>query len=306
MELYNMQGIAHRIKKLKQEQDTVILAHYYVDGAVQEIADYVGDSYYLSKMAAESPCKTILFCGVEFMGESAKILSPQKTVIMADVEADCPMAHMVTPQDVQKVKAEYDDLAVVCYINSTAEIKAYSDVCVTSSNAEKIVKALPQKHIFFIPDGNLGRNIAVNMPEKHFIFHTGYCHVHQDITAQHVLDALALHPQAKVLVHPECTPEVVALADYAGSTSGMIAYATQSQSNVFIVCTEVGMFYNLQKENPNKKFYAAKENQICEDMKKITLEKVELALTQGKPLEMDRDLMKKAEGALVQMHKIAQ
>lgn len=301
-----MQGIKNRIQKLKQEHDAVILAHYYVDGAVQEIADYVGDSYYLSKMAAESPCKTILFCGVEFMGESAKILSPEKTVIMADVEADCPMAHMVTPEDVKKVRAEYDDLAVVCYINSTAEIKAYSDVVVTSSNAEKIVKAMPQKHIFFIPDGNLGRNIAANMPEKHFIFHNGYCPVHQEITAQHVLDALALHPQASVLVHPECTPEVVALADYAGSTSGIIEYATKSDAKEFIVCTEVGVFYNLQKENPDKQFFAVKEHQICDDMKKITLEKVELALTQGKPLEMNADLMKKAKGALLQMHQIAQ
>ena len=151
-----MQALKERIQKLKK----VILAHFYVDGSVQEIADYVGDSYYLSKKASESPCKTILFCGVEFMGESAKILNPEKTVIMADVEADCPMAHMVTPNDIKKVREAYDDLSVVCYINSTAQTKADSDVCVTSSNAERIVKALPQKNIFFIPDGNLGRNLA--------------------------------------------------------------------------------------------------------------------------------------------------
>ena len=166
MELYCMQALKERIQKLKKERDAVILAHFYVDGSVQEIADYVGDSYYLSKKASESPCKTILFCGVEFMGESAKILNPEKTVIMADVEADCPMAHMVTPDDIKKVREAYDDLSVVCYINSTAQTKAYSDVCVTSSNAERIVKALEQKNIFFIPDGNLGRNLAAKIPRR--------------------------------------------------------------------------------------------------------------------------------------------
>ena len=306
MELYYMQALKDRIQKLKKERDAVILAHFYVDGSVQEIADYVGDSYYLSKKASESPCKTILFCVVEFMGESAKILNPEKTVIMADAEADCPMAHMVTPDDIKKVREAYDDLSVVCYINSTAQTKAYSDVCVTSSNAERIVKALPQKNIFFIPDGNLGRNLAAKIPEKNFIFHTGYCCVHQDIMAYHVQDAMKEHPNAKVLVHPECSPDVAALADYAGSTSGILEYATQSDAQEFIVCTETGIFYNLQKANPHKKFYAVKKHQVCDDMKKITLEKVELALKQGVPMELNEDLMKKAEGALKQMHQIAQ
>ena len=300
-----MRELMEKIQRLKKERDAVILAHYYVDGAVQEAADYVGDSYYLSKKAAESPCKTILFCGVEFMGESAKILSPEKTVIMADAEADCPMAHMVTPLDVEKVRAAYDDLAVVCYINSTAQTKACSDVCVTSSNAERVVKALAQKHIFFIPDGNLGRNLADKIPEKHFIFHTGYCCVHQDIMPYHVQEAMQEYPGAKVLVHPECSPQVVALADYAGSTSGILEYARNSDAQEFIVCTETGMFYNLQKENPHKKFYAVKKHQVCDDMKKITLEKVERALRQGTPMELDETLMEQARGALRRMHEIA-
>ena len=172
------QEIKQRIETLKKEKDAVILAHYYVDGEVQEIADYVGDSFYLSKVATKVPQKTILFAGVTFMGESAKILNPDKTVVMADECADCPMAHMITADRIAEVREEYEDLAVVCYVNSTAEIKAVSDVCVTSSNAVKVVSNIPQKNIFFVPDNNLGRYVAEKLPEKHFIFHDGFCHVH--------------------------------------------------------------------------------------------------------------------------------
>ncbi len=239
------------------------------------------------------------------MGESAKILNPKKTVIMADVEADCPMAHMVTPDDIKKVREAYDDLSVVCYINSTAQTKAYSDVCVTSSNAERIVKALEQKNIFFIPDGNLGRNLAAKIPEKNFIFHTGYCCVHQDIMTYHVQDAMKEYPDAKVLVHPECSPDVVALADYAGSTSGILEYATKSDAQEFIICTETGIL-QFAKGKSRQEVLCGEKAPSCDDMKKITLEKVELALKQGVPMELDENLMKKAEGALKQMHQIAQ
>lgn len=300
-----MEELRQKIEELKRARNAVILAHYYVDGSVQELADYVGDSYYLSKKATESASKTILFCGVEFMGESAKILNPEKTVIMADAAADCPMAHMVTPEDVAKVRAENDDLAVVCYINSTARTKASSDVCVTSSNAERIIRALPQTRIYFIPDGNLGRNLAAALPQKQFIFHPGYCCVHQDITPEHVQHAKERHPQAQVLVHPECRPEVVALANYVGSTSGILEYARTSPAQEFIVCTETGMFYNLEKENPEKSFYAVKQHQECDDMKKITLEKVAQALERGVPLTLERELMEKAQTALKRMHEIA-
>ncbi len=298
--------VAEEIQKLKKEKDAIILAHYYVRPEVQDVADYIGDSFYLSKIAASAKEKTIVFCGVGFMGESAKILSPGKTVLMPAMDADCPMAHMATEEGIRKVREEYDDVAVVCYINSTAALKELSDVCVTSANAVKIVKALPNKNIFFIPDRNLGRNLAAKIPEKNFIFHTGYCCVHQDIMAYHVQDAMKEYPDAKVLVHPECSPDVVALADYAGSTSGILEYATKSDAQEFIICTETGIFYNLQKANPDKKFYAVKKHQVCDDMKKITLEKVELALKQGVPMELDENLMKKAEGALKQMHQIAQ
>lgn len=190
------QEIKQRIETLKKEKDAVILAHYYVDGEVQEIADYVGDSYYLAELATTVPQKTIIFCGVSFMGESAKILSPEKTVIMADRSADCPMAHMVEVEKIREVRKEYPDVAVVCYVNSMAEIKAESDVCVTSSNALKIVKKLPNKDIFFIPDENLGRFIAKKVPEKHFIFNDGFCHVHKSIHAEDVKKAKELHPEA--------------------------------------------------------------------------------------------------------------
>ena len=177
------------IKRLKEEKDVVILAHYYVDGAVQEIADMVGDSYFLAKKATEVTQKNILFCGVSFMGESAKILNPEKKVIMADEYADCPMAHMVDIEKIREVRKEYPDVAVVCYVNSTAEIKAESDVCVTSSNAIRVVEKLPNKHIFFIPDENLARFVAEKLPEKEFIFNEGFCHVHKSIHREELLEA---------------------------------------------------------------------------------------------------------------------
>ncbi len=267
-----------KIRELKKQRDAVILAHYYVDDEVQAIADYVGDSFYLSKVATTVEAETILFCGVSFMGESAKILNPEKTVIMPDMQADCPMAHMAESEKIEKMRREYEDLAVVCYINSTAELKTYADVCVTSSNAVKIVRALPNRHIYFIPDKNLGRYAASQVPEKHFIFNEGFCHVHTGILAEHVRTAKEAHPDAEILVHPECTPDVTALADYIGSTSGIIDFATASAAKEFIICTETGVLYELKQKNPQKRFYSAGHRQFCPDMKRISLEKVADAL----------------------------
>lgn len=196
------------IRALQKEKNAVILAHYYVDGAVQQIADYVGDSYFLSKLATGIPQENIIFCGVSFMGESAKILNPGKHVYMADTGADCPMAHMVDIEKIDEVRKKYPDAAVVCYVNSTAEIKAHADVCVTSSNAIRVVRALPNPQIFFIPDNNLGRYVAKQVPEKEFIFHDGFCHVHKSITPENVRAAKAAQPEALVLAHPECTEEL--------------------------------------------------------------------------------------------------
>ncbi len=269
-----MNELVQEIEKLKKEKNAVVLAHYYVNDEVQAIADYIGDSYYLAKVAVGLEESTIVFAGVKFMGESAKILNPEKTVLMPDANADCPMAHMAEIERIEEVRKEYDDVAVVCYINSTAELKMHSDVCVTSANAMKIVKALPNKNIFFIPDENLGRYIAEKVPEKNFIFNDGFCHVHKAVTADMVSRAKEAHPDAEVLIHPECTLDVLELADYIGSTSGIIDYATKSDKKEVIISTELGVLYQLKKNNPDKTFFSAGGVQICPNMKKVTLEKV--------------------------------
>lgn len=271
-----------RIEKLKKERNAVILAHYYARDEVQQIADYVGDSFYLSKIAKTTDADTIVFCGVSFMGESAKILNPGKIVLMPDETADCPMAHMADPAYIEQLRQKYDDLAVVCYINSTAELKCSSDICVTSSNAMRIVKKLPNKNIFFIPDENLGRYIASQVPEKNFIFNDGYCHVHAAISADEVNAAKKSHPDAKFIVHPECRPEILALADFIGSTSELLDYATDCDAREYIVGTELGVLYELKQKNPDKTFYSAGSIQCCPDMKKITLKKIIDVLETGK------------------------
>ena len=295
-----------RIEQLKKEKDIVILAHYYVDGEVQEIADLVGDSYFLAKKATEVSQQNILFCGVSFMGESAKILNPGKRVIMADEFADCPMAHMVDIAKIQKVREQYPDVAVVCYVNSTAEIKAHSDVCVTSSNALRVVQSLPNKHIFFIPDNNLGRYISTLVPEKEFIFNDGFCHVHTSIHRENVEEAKKLHPNAPVLTHPECTADVLEISDFIGSTSEILDYATKSDAKEFIICTEMGIFFELEQKNPDKRFYSVGHRQFCPNMKKITLEKVVRAMEEMEPeVTMDEELRVKANAPLVKMLELA-
>ncbi len=295
-----------KIKKLKEEKNAVIMAHYYVDGEVQAVADYVGDSYYLSKLATKVEQQTILFCGVSFMGESAKILNPEKTVVMADELADCPMAHMVEIKKIEEIREKYKDAAVVCYVNSTAEIKAHSDVCVTSSNALRVVKALPNKQIFFIPDNNLGRYVATQLPEKDFIFHDGFCHVHKSIGKEKVLKAKELHKDALVLTHPECTEDVLEISDFIGSTSEIIDYATESDCQEFIICTETGVLYELKQKNPDKKFYPVSPSQCCPDMKRITLERLAEALEYMEPeKELPEEIRSQAYTPLARMLELA-
>ncbi|WP_287387144.1 quinolinate synthase NadA [Lachnospira sp.] len=267
-------SIVDDILKLKEEKNAVILAHYYVDEEIQEIADYVGDSFYLSKVATKVDQDRIIFAGVEFMGESAKILNPNKRVFMPDASADCPMAHMATKEEILKMRDEYDDLAVVCYINSTAELKTYSDVCVTSSNAVKIVKSLPNKNIFFIPDQNLGRFVAEQVPEKNVILNNGFCPRHVAITKEHVLNAKKAHPNAKLAAHPECTKDVLDEADYIGATSGIINYVVNSEEEEFLIGTVDGVLAEINKKAPDKKLYLLKPDQICINMKKVTLDKI--------------------------------
>jgi len=263
-----------KILQLKKEKNAVILAHYYAPAEAQEVADYVGDSFYLAKIAKKSTADIIVFCGVSFMGESAKILNPDKKVLMPDLTADCPMAHMVKPGQIQKMREKYEDLAVVCYINSTAELKCQSDVCVTSSNAIKIVRALPNKNIFFIPDRNLGRYVASQVPEKNIIINSGYCPIHASITVEQLKKVKAEHPNAPILIHPECEPELLEISDYIGSTAELIDYVAGSPLDEFIICTEDGVDYKLVTDNPEKKFYYPNPHPCCADMKLNTLENI--------------------------------
>lgn len=290
-----MEELKARIHKLKKEKHAVIMAHYYVRDEIQQIADFVGDSYFLSEKATGIDADIIVLCGVKFMGESAKILNPDKKVLLPAYDADCPMAHMASKDKITAIREQYDDVAVVCYVNSTAELKSLSDVCVTSANAEKIVAKLPNKNIFFIPDQNLARYIADRMPDKNIIINDGYCHVHHEMSAEIIKRAKKEHPQALVLAHPECRTEVLLLADYIGSTSGIIAYAAENSAKEFIVVTELGVMYELKKRNPDKVFYPAADGLICLNMKKITLESILEVLEKETPeVSLSEALMERA------------
>lgn len=277
-------ALAARIDELKAQHDAVILAHYYVDPEVQRVADYVGDSFYLAKLAVSLPQQTIVLCGVEFMGESVKLLNPSKTVLLPDPAADCPMAHMVKKETVDAVRARYgDDLAVACYVNSTVEIKSWSDVCVTSSNAVKIVSELPQKNVLFIPDKNLGRFVAEQVPQKNIILNDGCCPRHDEVSLAELRALKAEHPLAKVLAHPECTKAVLDEADYIGSTSGIISFAEESDAAEFIIVTVRGVIFELEERcrAAGKRFFFTKTPPRCQDMELVTLEKVARCLETG-------------------------
>ena len=293
-----------KILKLKKEKNAIILAHLYQIPEVQEIADYVGDSYYLSQVARDAKEDLIIFCGVKFMAESAKVLSPDKTVILPAPNAGCPMADMAEVEDVEEMIKEYPDAFKVCYINSSYEVKALCDASVTSSSALNIMNNIPNKQILFLPDQNLGGYIAEFFPEKEFILWRGFCPTHHRITAEDVLNAKQEHPNVKVLAHPECSKEVRELSDYLGSTSGIIDYATKCEDNEFIIATEEGVLHQLQKKNPNKKFYFP-EMMVCPNMKKTTLQDIYDALD-GKREEvvLDEEIRQKALTSLENMHKL--
>ncbi len=302
-----MNSIKNEIEQLKKEKNAVILAHYYVPDEVQEIADYIGDSFYLSKIAKNTDADVIVFAGVSFMGESAKILNPDKTVLLPDGEADCAMAHMATMEKVKEMREQYEDLAVVCYINSTAELKTVSDVCVTSANAVKIVRALPNKNIFFIPDGNLAAYVAEQVPEKNVIPNDGFCPVHKAVTPESILALKKQYPDAEFLVHPECIKDVLALADFVGSTSAIIQYAQKSEKKEFLVGTEEGVMYELRKKCPDKIFHSAMQGNQCKDMKMVTLKKVRDSLKNGvhtvEVSEKTREGAKRALDAMLNLAK---
>jgi quinolinate synthase len=265
------------IIRLKKERHAVILAHNYQIPAVQDVADLVGDSLELSRAAASLDAEVIVFCGVDFMAETAAILSPQKKVVLPEKGAWCPMAHMITPDQLRDLKSQKPEAAVVCYVNSTAEVKAESDICCTSANGVQVVNSLSETEVIFVPDRNLASYVARHT-EKAIISWNGYCYVHDHFTPSEVEAARELHPLAEVLVHPECRPEVIDLADYVYSTAGMGRHAKASKAREFIIGTETGMLYRLKKENPEKEFYPLSEKAVCQNMKKTNLEKVCLAL----------------------------
>ena len=290
------------IEKLKREKNAVILAHYYQTGDIIDIADMVGDSYALSKQARDTDADIIVFCGVRFMAESAKILSPQKKVLLPAANAGCPMADMVTPADIQKLREQYPDAAVVCYVNSSYDVKAEVDVCVTSSNAVKVVRSLPEKRIVFVPDQNLARYVAAQVPEKEIIPFCGYCIVHHQVTEEDVNKAAAAVPDALLLVHPECPEVVTRRADFVGSTAQIIDFAAQSPHNKFLIGTEMGILHVLQKQSPGKQFYLLTQKLFCTNMKKTRLSDVyEALLHEQHEIVLNEEVMNKARQSLERM-----
>ena len=304
-------ALRRAIDRLKAERDAVILAHYYVAPAVQELAGYVGDSFYLAKLAKTLPQKTIVLAGVAFMGESAKLLNPEKTVLLPEPAADCPMAHMIQRRTIDEARAAWgDDLAVVCYVNSTMEAKSWSDVCVTSSNAVKICSELTERHILFIPDRNLGRYVAEQLPGKHVILNRGFCPRHQAVSLDELIDLKEAHPDALTLAHPECTAEVLAEADYIGSTSGIIEYAAASDACDLIIVTVRGVIHELERRcaGQGKRFHFTRTVPTCVNMDMITPEKLVRCLEAGSgefSIEFDGPARDRAARALDRMLELA-
>ena len=292
-----------RIKELKHKKNAVILAHNYQRAEVQDIADYLGDSLGLSQQANKTDAEIIVFCGVKFMAETAKILSPEKKVIMPREEAGCPMANMVTPEDVLELRKKHPNAKVVSYVNTNADVKAVTDVCCTSANAVKVVKNIATNEIIFLPDKNLGSYVK-RFTDKKIILWNGFCYVHDRITKEEVLSAKKKIPEALLLVHPECRPEVIDIADEVFSTSGMIKFARESSAKSFLIGTEEGIIHRLKKENPTKEFYPAGMPKICSNMKLTQLEDVYNALKEEKNvIDLPEEIIKASKKSLEAMLK---
>lgn len=298
--------LVKKIEELKRNRKAVILAHFYQCPEVQDIADFVGDSLELSRKAKEAEGDVIVFCGVWFMAETAKVLCPQKTVLLPEPNAGCPMADMVTPDDIQRLREEHPGAAVVCYVNSSAGIKACSDICCTSSNAVAVVKSLKESEIIFVPDQNLGHYVSTQIPDKLFILHSGFCPTHHRILPDDVLVARAAHPNALVLVHPECPPGVASQADFIGSTAQILNYAVKSEQTEFIIGTEGGILYRLGKQSPEKQFYPLGGSMVCPNMKKTSLESVYRSLNDMQyQMELDKETISKAAVCLERMFSVS-
>ncbi|HEX79323.1 MAG TPA: quinolinate synthase NadA [Dehalococcoidia bacterium] len=296
--------MADKIQSLKRERRAVILAHNYQLGEVQDIADFVGDSLELSQIAAESKAEVIIFCGVRFMAETASILCPDKKVLLPEASAGCPMADMATAKEMRRKKKELPQAVVVCYVNSTAEVKAESDICCTSANAVEVARSLDNEQVIFVPDRFLGHYVSTKVKKQFFLWN-GFCPTHVRISPEDIMRLKNEYPEAKVVVHPECRPEVISLADEALSTGGMCRYARRDDVEQMVVGTEIGMLYRLKKENPQKRFILASEQAICPDMKLITLEKVLHSLeTMSPEVRVPDDIRRRAKVAVDRMLEV--
>ena len=297
--------LIEEILRLKRGRNAVILAHNYQLGEVQDIADFVGDSLELSQNAAKTEADVIVFCGVHFMAETASILCPDKIVLLPDIHAGCPMADMITAERLRERKRGLPGTTVVCYINSSAEVKAESDVCCTSANAVKVIESLDAEEILFVPDQYLGHYISTKT-DKSMILWPGFCPTHIRIQPQYITKLRREYPQAKVVVHPECRPEVIALADEVLSTGGMCRYASKSEVKEMIVGTEIGILHRLRKENPGKKFIPVSEQAVCPRMKLITLERVLWSLQEMTPeVKVPEEIRLEAKAAVDRMLEVA-
>ncbi|MBQ1262911.1 MAG: quinolinate synthase NadA [Oscillospiraceae bacterium] len=301
--MFMIKDMQKEIARLKEQNDICILAHCYQGHEILEVADHVGDSYALAKKAAEVKNKVVIMCGVRFMAETVKILAPEKTVILSNAGAGCPMAEQITVDELKKFKAENPNAAVVAYVNTTADLKTLCDVCVTSASALKIVREIPNDDILFVPDINLGTYIKNNVPQKNIRLMNGGCPYHKTATVEDVKAAKAAHPEAKLLVHPECNPEVTEGADYIGSTTGIMDYAKKSDAKEFIIGTENSIVEHLQFECPDKKFYPLTKNLVCHDMKLTTLGDVLecCRLEGGEVIEMSEEKRLAAKKCLDEM-----
>jgi quinolinate synthase len=296
--------IIEKIKELKEKRQAVILAHNYQIGDVQDVADFVGDSLELSQMAAKLETEVIVFCGVHFMAETAAILSPEKTILMPAIDAGCPMADMITAAELRKWKEQYPERKVVCYVNTSAEVKAECDICCTSSNALKVVESVEGDEILFAPDKNLAAYVA-RFSKKKIIPWDGFCYVHHNISARDVREKKEQFPEAEVWVHPECRPEVIDLADKVFSTGKMVKEAGITTRTDILIGTEAGIIHRLKKENPEKNFHPVKELALCFNMKKIDLRKVLRSLEKMRfRVEVSLDISRRAKGAIEKMVRI--
>ena len=298
-------NLVKEISFWKKEREAIILAHVYQPGEIQDIADFTGDSLFLRQQAAKTKAKVILFCGVQFMAETASILSPEKIVLLPEIKAGCPLADMAPAEKVKSKIKELPGAIVVSYVNSSATVKSLSDYCCTSANAVQVARSIPaERDILFIPDKNLA-NFVARKAKRKIIPWQGFCPVHNILTKEDVIKVKKLHPQALLLVHPECRPEVCNLADYIGSTRGIIEFASNNPVKEYIIGTELGIFHPLKKNNPNKQFFPASESMICQTMKLITLEKVLHSLKKLEPrVIVPEDIRKKSLKALNRMIEI--